>query len=102
MIADGFAKVRELGVLSFSRGPRPKPGLWILEMRRDLVQKRSDRKIEDIGVDLEESLELVVKLNYKLTGRLKATRLLDIAHYFFYFTSGPSSVIIHSTDVRFI
>ena len=51
-------------------------------MRPDLVKKRSDRKIEDIGVDLEESLGLVVKLNYELTGQWKARRLLDIVPYF--------------------
>ena len=46
------------------RGPPPKPGLWIFEMRPDRVEKWSDRKNKDIGVDLEEALDLVVKLIY--------------------------------------
>ena len=65
------------------RGPRPKPGLWIFEMRPDLAKKRSDRKIEDIGLDPEEALDLVVKLNYELTMRWKAREGLDIVPYFF-------------------
>ena len=52
-------------------------------MRPDLVKNWSDRKIEDIGVDLEETLYLVVKLNYELTRQWKARRLLDIVPYFF-------------------
>ena len=45
------------------RGPCSKPGLWIFEMRPDLAEKRSDRKIKDIGVYLEETLYLVVILD---------------------------------------
>ena len=45
------------------RGPCSKPGLWIFEMRPDLAEKRSDRKIKDIGVYLEETLYLVVMLD---------------------------------------
>ena len=55
-IADEFAKIRELGVLSFLRGPRPKSELWIFEMRPDLMKKWSDRKNKDIGVDLDKAL----------------------------------------------
>ena len=61
---DEFAKIKELGVLSFLRGPPPKPGLWIFEMRPDLVEKCSDQKNKDIGVNLEEALDLVAKLIY--------------------------------------
>ena len=80
-----FSKVRHSGVLSFLRGPRPKPGLWIFEMRPDLAKKRSDRKIEDIGLDPEEALDLVVKLNYELTMQWKAREGLDIVPYFLFY-----------------
>ena len=68
-------------------------------MRPDLAKKRSDRKIEDIGLDPEEALDLVVKLNYELTMRWKAREGLDIVPYFFYFTSRLTSVASHSCNV---
>ena len=62
-IADEFAKIRELGVLLFLRGPRPKSELWFFEMGPDLIEKWPDQKKEDIGDGLGESLEVVVVLN---------------------------------------
>ena len=54
-------------------------------MRPDLAKKRSDRKIEDIGLDPEEALDLVVKLNYELTMRWKAREGLDGVPYFLFY-----------------
>ena len=66
-----FATVGHSGVLSFSRGPRPKSELWFFEMRSYLIEKCPNRKNEDIGDGLGDSPDVVLVLN--LVSKLRLT-----------------------------